>query len=319
MNSSPTPAATLGEGASGWDRAAIAGLATIAFALSYNAQRQMAEAAQVAAPLDLFFPILVDGFIAYGIRALVVTRTRSSGVRAYVWALFASATAASIWANWLHAVRLNQRAAEDLGARDRQLHLGDTAVGALSVFAPLALAGAVHLYLVINRPVDEAADNGERQNPASLPDPAPEPASSRVRSLASDDVAREHPLPDADAGPARGLVPEQPLAPRSTPDTAVSGATAVSESCPAPDTRLPEPAADADTQHARTDPTVRRPGTTVDRAPRPQSVSDEDLLAIARSIDRPNRQAIRDAVTARGQTVSTERVAEVLRALKPRP
>ncbi|GGV01595.1 hypothetical protein GCM10010495_10880 [Kitasatospora herbaricolor] len=51
-----------------------------------------------------------------------------------------------MWANALHAVRLNNLAG--IGSR---LQLSDTVVGFLSVLAPLALGGAVHLYILIAR------------------------------------------------------------------------------------------------------------------------------------------------------------------------
>lgn len=98
---------------------------------------------------------MIDGFIAYGVRALLVLRTASFAARLYVWTLFGTATAASIWANALHAVRLNQQHPEGGGLR-----LGDVTVGALSTIAPLALAGAVHLYILIARRVAEPGHHG---------------------------------------------------------------------------------------------------------------------------------------------------------------
>jgi hypothetical protein len=136
--------------ATAWDRAAIALLGLAGFALSYDALRQMAEAVHVRGALSFLFPLLIDGFIAYGIRALLVLRTAPPAARVYVWALFGSATGASIWANALHAVRINQQT--DPG--DPGLRLGDTTVGILSTLAPLALAGAVHLYILITRHQD---------------------------------------------------------------------------------------------------------------------------------------------------------------------
>lgn len=59
--------------------------------------------------------------------------------------LVALATATSIWANVLHAIRLNQQ------ARHTGLPLDDITVGAISAIAPLALAGAVHFYLLVQR------------------------------------------------------------------------------------------------------------------------------------------------------------------------
>nr|WP_055548640.1 hypothetical protein [Streptomyces sp. NBRC 110028] len=73
-------------------------------------------------------------------------RTAPLRSRMYVWALVGAATVTSIWANALHAVRLNQQTRQA-----DSLRLDDLTVGALSAIAPLALAGAVHLYLVIQR------------------------------------------------------------------------------------------------------------------------------------------------------------------------
>jgi hypothetical protein len=130
----------------GWDRAAIVALGAAGCALSYDALQQMATAIHVRGPLTYLFPLVIDGFIAYGVRALLVLRAAPLAARCYVWLLFGTATAASIWANALHAVRLNQQHPDGAG-----LHLGDHTVGILSTLAPLALAGAVHLYILIAR------------------------------------------------------------------------------------------------------------------------------------------------------------------------
>ncbi|GAQ54855.1 DUF2637 domain-containing protein [Streptomyces acidiscabies] len=144
MNTTPT--AQL----SAWDRAAVIALGAAGCALSYDALRQMALAIHVRPTLTWLFPIVIDGFIAYGVRALLVLKDAPLRARLYVWALFGTATAASIWANALHAVRINQQTPGD------GLHLGDMVVAVLSTIAPLALAGAVHLYILIAR----SPDNG---------------------------------------------------------------------------------------------------------------------------------------------------------------
>lgn len=138
-----TPAAVPGTAAI---RAGIAILATFAFALSYDALRQMAVAIHIRGLLTYAFPLVIDGFIAIGVGALLMLRTAPLHARAYVWALVGAATTTSIWANALHAVRLNQQ--QHQGSNFR---LDDLTVGILSAIAPLALAGAVHLYLVIRR------------------------------------------------------------------------------------------------------------------------------------------------------------------------
>lgn len=128
-----------------WDRAAIIALGGAGCALSYDALQQMAVAIHVRPQLSYLFPLVIDGFIAYGIRALLVMSTAPLRARLYTWTLFATATTASIWANALHAVRLNQQTHEN------GLRLGDHVVAVLSTIAPLALAGAVHLYILITR------------------------------------------------------------------------------------------------------------------------------------------------------------------------
>lgn len=141
---------------SGWDRAAVVALGGAGCALSYDALQQMAVAIHIRGFLTYLFPLVIDGFIAYGIRALLVLRNAPLRARLYVWTLFGTATAASIWANALHAVRINQDSVAGTGLR-----LDDAVVAVLSTIAPLALAGAVHLYILIARgPVEDT----DRQN-----------------------------------------------------------------------------------------------------------------------------------------------------------
>ncbi|EST29625.1 DUF2637 domain-containing protein [Streptomyces roseochromogenus] len=127
-------------------RVGIAMLAVFAFVLSYDALRQMAVATHIRGLLTYAFPLVIDGFIGIGIGAQLMLRSAPPRSRRYVGTLVALATGVSIWANALHAVRLNQQTLPVSGLR-----LGDLTVGALSALAPLALAGAVHLYLVIRR------------------------------------------------------------------------------------------------------------------------------------------------------------------------
>ncbi|CAK7281927.1 DUF2637 domain-containing protein [Streptomyces misionensis] len=126
-------------------RLGVALVGTIGFALSYDALRQMAVAIHIRGVLTYAFPLVIDGFIAIGVAALLILRAAPWRSRLYVWALVGLATVTSIWANALHAVRLNQQ------AHTAGLHLDNVTVGGLSAIAPLALAGAVHLDLVIRR------------------------------------------------------------------------------------------------------------------------------------------------------------------------
>jgi hypothetical protein len=139
-----------------WDPLALIVLGLAGGALSYDALRQMAVAVHVRPHLAYLFPLVVDGFIAYGVRALLVLRNAPWPARAYAWTLFGTATAASLWANAVHAVRLNQPGV-------RTLTLGDHTVAALSAIAPLALAGATHMHILIGR------HNGNRVRGAGTP------------------------------------------------------------------------------------------------------------------------------------------------------
>jgi hypothetical protein len=138
--------------------------------------------------LTYLFPAVIDGFIAYGVRALLVLRTAPFRARLYVWTLFATATAASIWANALHAVRLNQQ------APTAGLHLGDTTVGALSTIAPLALAGAVHLHILITRH-DAPAAHAPAPHPREAPQLA-EPTPEDNEAITHDPTPEANPSPD---------------------------------------------------------------------------------------------------------------------------
>ncbi|RBM05332.1 DUF2637 domain-containing protein [Streptomyces sp. PT12] len=167
-------------------RLGIALLGTVGFAISYDALCQMAIAIHIRGPLTYAFPLVIDGFIAIGIGALLILRTAPLHSRLYVWALVGIATATSIWAKALHAVRLNQQTHQGSG-----LHLDDLTVGALSAIAPLALAGAVHLYLVIRRhrhtpPVRHHSGAQNRQQPART---NTEPDRQASTPTSADDVA----------------------------------------------------------------------------------------------------------------------------------
>ncbi|MFJ8248544.1 DUF2637 domain-containing protein [Streptomyces sp. NPDC094466] len=186
-----------------WDRLAIVVLGLAGCALSYDALQQMAVAIHIRGLLTYLFPLVVDGFIAYGVRALLVLSEAPLRARLYVWMLFGTATAASIWANSLHAVRLNQQTTHTTGLR-----LGDTVVAILSTLAPLALAGAVHLYILITRHhpgagyagATTASESGER-NTGQEPDSAP--AADRTYPADRPGVGADHgrgPVPEA--GPA---------------------------------------------------------------------------------------------------------------------
>ncbi|MFE7839476.1 DUF2637 domain-containing protein [Streptomyces sp. NPDC057474] len=182
-------------------RVGIAMLAAFAFALSYDALRQMAVAVHIRGLLTYAFPLVIDGFIAIGVGALLMLRAAPLRSRVYVWALVGAATVTSIWANALHAVRLNQQT-RHIGS----LSLDDYTVGVLSAIAPLALAGAVHLYIVICRhpampelqadaTLSHNDDTGSPEPPAPQPDAGGVPADV---ASASADVAGATAEPQGD-------------------------------------------------------------------------------------------------------------------------
>ena len=136
-----------------WDRIAVIILGGAGCLLSFDALRQMAVAIHIRPDLSWLFPVVLDGFIAYDVRAVLVLRNAPLTSRLYVWALFGMATTTSIWANAMHAVRLNDQIDPTAGLR-----LTDLVVAILSMVAPLALAGAVHLYILIARAASASTD-----------------------------------------------------------------------------------------------------------------------------------------------------------------
>ncbi|MFF0482184.1 DUF2637 domain-containing protein [Streptomyces sp. NPDC004435] len=187
-------------------------IAAVGFVLSYDALRQMAVAAHISGPLTYLFPLVIDGFIALGVTALLILRTAPLRSRLYVWTLVTLATGASIWANALHAIRLNEQA---------RLHLNNATVGALSAIAPLALAGAVHLYLVINRHL--AANKAMAAEPPTAKAPSGEPPPPAAESAATAIPAKQR-LAQPAATPE--LKPPAALASPATTATAPPPATA---------------------------------------------------------------------------------------------
>ncbi|MFJ7129640.1 DUF2637 domain-containing protein [Streptomyces sp. NPDC098101] len=162
----PTPTVSVSTPLALAIRTGVALLALSAFALSYDALRQMAAASHIHRLLTYAFPLVIDGFIAIGIGALLVLRSAPLKPRLYVSALVGIATITSIWANVLHAVRLNQQNPHG------GLALDDITVGAISAIAPLALAGAVHLYLLVQRRPAHAEhrDEGRHITAATIPE-----------------------------------------------------------------------------------------------------------------------------------------------------
>lgn len=335
MNTAAPPPARV----NGWDRAAIVALGGAGCALSYDALQQMAEAIHVRGPLTYLFPMVIDGFIAYGVRALLVLRTARFTARLYVWTLFGTATAASIWANALHAVRLNQQTAGDGGLR-----LGDTVVGVLSTLAPLALAGAVHLYILIARRTQNPSADSRDVRPDTPAGAVAKPVSAVVgvrttgHGTGQTDAAGTDTVATADSGPDRRPGTATTLrrtghpgrtGHRSEADGTVTGhrdgrlrqSAGVRSDRRAAQADAPGvdgPAADekADTAAAAdTDTRTRRPS-----APSGTRASIEELLPIARQAvadeGRVTRKVVATAVRSRRLSISNDRLTDLVERLR---
>ncbi|MFB8140164.1 DUF2637 domain-containing protein [Streptomyces parvus] len=316
---------------SAWDRAVVIALGSAGCALSYDALQQMAVAIHVRGLLTFVFPLVIDGFIAYGVRALLVLRDAPLRARLYVWTLVGTATAASIWANALHAVRINQDAVAGTGLR-----LGDTVVAVLSMIAPLALAGAVHLYILIARgPVKGSDREGLGQaghlGQADRSDGAKVTRTDRVgqqqsaggqvssgqsvtaltdRTALSLDKKVLAPRPSTgDTNPAdspepvtgHGGQPHEPADLRGQPDTGRSVTDRADETVPLTDDQ-DSPAADSGrpvTPASATDRAARTPDV------RRRDTDTEELLKIARSAVRTEGALTRKVVAGaiRGQKI----------------
>ncbi|KIZ17860.1 DUF2637 domain-containing protein [Streptomyces natalensis] len=316
----------------GWDRAAIVALGGAGCALSYDALQQMAIAIHIRGFLTYVFPLVIDGFIAYGVRALLVLRTAPLAARCYVWLLFGTATAASIWANALHAVRLNQQRPEGTGLR-----LGDVTVGILSTLAPLALAGAVHLYILIARRVAEpavpghpdttsvrtdrvTADRLETPVGQDEPRPAPVTCGHQVELPASE---TNHPADTVgqdtqEAGASQDLSGQQDGL--AEPEPEHGGRTADLRghpaSRPSPVTRL-HPAAPLATR-PETDP-VTTAQNEDNHTPDADPVTEE-LLPIARQAvteaGKATRQVVADAIRGQNLPLGNDRLTVLMRRLR---
>jgi hypothetical protein len=175
-----------------FDRIVILLLGACGCVLSFDSLRQVALAIHVRPDLSYLFPIVIDGFIAYGVRAILLLHEAPRGARLYAWTLFGAATAASLWANSLHAVRLNSPGAH-------VLILGNDTVAVLSTIAPMALGGATHLHILVSRHVrphrPESAAAGTPSPdpvvPAPIPTLGPVDSQADTRQVPTDGPAAE--------------------------------------------------------------------------------------------------------------------------------
>ncbi|GAA1219179.1 hypothetical protein GCM10009665_06520 [Kitasatospora nipponensis] len=173
-----------------WDRAAIIVLGAAGFAFSFDALRQVAVAIHASETMSYLFPVFIDGFIGYSVRAILLLRHQSLSARAYVWVLFLTATAASLGVNALHAVTMNHGPQSGRSA----MHLADGVVGVLSTLGPLALAGSVHLYILMARTAELSVRDGADGGPGLVRD--------AVQLSAGGEGTPE--LRPAESGPAAG-------------------------------------------------------------------------------------------------------------------
>ncbi|KOG07689.1 DUF2637 domain-containing protein [Streptomyces viridochromogenes] len=329
-----------------WDRSAIILLGAAGFAFSYDALRQIAIAIHARETLSYLFPVFIDGFIAYGVRAIVLLRHQRFGARLYAWFLFLAATGASLGANALHAITLNHGPQAGRSA----LHLTDSVVGVLSTLAPLALAGSVHLYILMARTAEMSVRDGADSGPGPVrrdvpplgsitAQPGPRPleatASAETRSV----EARPSAV-DSSAGTAVDLWKHedaQTAEPRT--DESSTGSSALADGTGAELDQSDGPPVALANHGAATAPATAaepsvpatvRTGADGEKSPVPDGAEFpqdreadnewlEDLLPIARAASekagRISRDAVKEAVRAH-QPISNDRLGVLLARLK---
>ncbi|MET8546184.1 DUF2637 domain-containing protein [Kitasatospora sp. NPDC004799] len=312
----------------GWDRAVVIALGAAGCALSYDALQQMAVAIHVRGPLTYLFPLVIDGFIAYGVRALLVLRDAPLRARAYVWTLFGVATGASLWANALHAIRLNQ-----LHAGDGGLRLGDAVVAVLSTIAPLALAGAVHLYILIARGPVSLADPDGHGDRAAEGDPGQTTTKAdlteRPAALTSGQDSAGHPeggqpvshpvtapRPQPQLNPVSSVSLTKPSDLRGHPDTTAPVTERPVDKKPvtAPQVSLAEVAGQP------VKPSVTAPQVTDRDGDRRPDLDTEDLLKIARQAvreeDKLTRKVVAEAIRGQQIPLSSDTLTRLMAQLR---
>ncbi|MFJ3710395.1 DUF2637 domain-containing protein [Streptomyces sp. NPDC090053] len=326
-----------------WDGTAIILLGTAGFAFSYDALRQIAVAIHARQTLSYLFPVFIDGFIAYGVRAIVLLRNRHFGARLYAWFLFLAATGSSLGANALHAITLNHGPQAGRSA----LHLGDSVVGVLSTLAPLALAGSVHLYILMARTAELSVRDHVDSSPGPVRQDAPAhngsisiapkagPLGSTVRA-GQQGIATDPSVEDASVGafvdlrkpgfpqasPTQPAHPQEPMAnPSARTDQADGPAPAVPDHHEVSDTPTADESPNPSTVRA---PADREEPSVPDGIDTPQDREAdeewlEELLPIARAASkqagRISREAVKEAVRAH-QPIGNDRLGLLLARLK---
>ncbi|MER7049554.1 DUF2637 domain-containing protein [Streptomyces jumonjinensis] len=314
-----------------WDKVAVVALGSAACALSYDALQQMAASIHIRGALTYLFPLIIDGFIAYGVRGLLVLRTAPFTARLYAWTLFGTASAVSIWANALHAVRLNQQGPPGTGLR-----LEDVTVGVLSTVAPLALAGAVHLYILIARQptgpalTDRPGHPGQpdtltvRTDRVTTDRPGLTDRTDRERPELTGPPDSDRPAPVAAGHPVTELTAPAPSAPDTHPVT--TGPVTPSGDTPADRSGQPVTLPDPEPEHTGRDEAA--PSGEPDSRPAPDTAptgltgpEDEDeLLPIARAAvtraDKVTRQIVADAIRGQGIPLANDRLTALVTQLR---
>ncbi|WP_435131427.1 DUF2637 domain-containing protein [Actinacidiphila sp. bgisy144] len=269
-----------------FDQVAVLLLGACACVMSFDALRQVALATHIRPALSYLFPVVIDGFIAYGVRAILLLRDAPRGARRYAWTLFGTATAASLWANALHALRLNSPGA-------RTLTLDNHTVAVLSAIAPLALGGATHLHILVSRHAH------------------PEPA----------EVSTSHPAPAAPSPvvPAgAGPVPADPAADTATrpdtPGTDKHETAAFTTPAGNPHPEPARPAPESRTVHGpqRASPSTRsgrRPKATIDQLATVLAATHPDPAAVSRTTARTTLEAA-------GLPAGNDRITQTLERLR---
>ncbi|MFF7166846.1 DUF2637 domain-containing protein [Streptomyces sp. NPDC008086] len=334
-----------------WDRTAIVLLGSAGFAFSYDALRQIAVAIHARESLSYLFPVFVDGFIAYGVRAIVLLRNRHFGARLYAWVLFLAATGASLGANALHAITLNHGPQAGRSA----LHLSNSVVGVLSTLAPLALAGSVHLYILMARTAEHTVRDEANHGPGPVrgnvrPEHDDAPWTTAVRpvpELQAPEAQGDGSGPSAPDGPTgtlvdlhkHGLPPADTahLAPDEMPGPAQSPVSAdgPGEATDEPDGQLrhvadQESATPSSTVTHHPAPPPVRDSTDGKTPPVPDGVESpqdrkakdswlDDIMPIARAAasqaGRISRDALKDHIRAHTE-LGNDRMGVVLALLK---
>lgn len=156
--------------------AGVAGLAIGSFVLSFNALRDVAEAAGIPGELAFAWPLIVDGFIVVATLAAFALRSRGLRVTWYPWATLIAFGIVSVIGNALHVQTL------DPG----RVRLDSTLAVAVSSVPPIALLVASHLLVVM-------ISGHERTKGSRSAAVAPTPAQVTVSAPAAEPVAVSEP------------------------------------------------------------------------------------------------------------------------------